>query len=153
MREAFDLTPIEDRLWRALRMKLDLYPHRGFCGGHDLIRIHDFLWREGRPAIVAGPQVTWDTYVLDFMMIMMGIRAPVCLAIECDGHKFHERTKEQAARDRSRDRTLMKHGFRVVRFTGSEIWHRANECAQEICDILGDDLAYHLDELRSEGRL
>lgn len=44
------------------------------------------------------------------------------IAIECDGHDFHERTAEQAERDRSRDRALTATGWSVLRFTGREIW-------------------------------
>src|ERR1041384_1385190 len=34
----------------------------------------------------------------------------VHLAIECDGHDFHDRTKQQAAYDRARDRELLLAG-------------------------------------------
>jgi hypothetical protein len=44
------------------------------------------------------------------------------LAIEIDGHNFHERTKAQAKRDRSRDRALTSAGYTVFRFTGAEIY-------------------------------
>lgn len=54
------------------------------------------------------------------------------LVIECDGHDFHERTKEQAARDRSRDRSLNNDGYDVFRFTGSEIWRDPWGCADQI---------------------
>jgi hypothetical protein len=43
-------------------------------------------------------------------------------AIEIDGHDFHERTKEQAKRDRSRDRNLSAFGYTVLRYTGSEVY-------------------------------
>jgi very-short-patch-repair endonuclease len=52
--------------------------------------------------------------------------------IECDGHDFHERTKEQAARDRSRDRRVSLSGFVVLRFTGSEIWKDPLGCAEQV---------------------
>jgi len=58
--------------------------------------------------------------------------------VECDGHDFHERTKEQAARDRSRDRNLVADGFIVLRFTGSEIWANPFACAQQALDVLMD---------------
>lgn len=51
--------------------------------------------------------------------------------VECDGHDFHERTKEQAARDRSRDRRLQEAGIRVFRFTGSELYRDPLGCAVE----------------------
>lgn len=54
------------------------------------------------------------------------------LVIECDGHDFHERTKEQAARDRSRDRALSNQGYDVFRFTGSEIWRDPWGCADQV---------------------
>lgn len=59
------------------------------------------------------------------------------LIVECDGHDFHERTKEQAKRDRSRDRRALLHGIEVMRFTGSEIWNDPWGCAGEVlqwCD-------------------
>lgn len=55
---------------------------------------------------------------------------------ECDGHDFHERTKEQARRDKSRDRELMAHGWPVVRFTGSEIHADAMECVDSLCGAM-----------------
>lgn len=54
------------------------------------------------------------------------------LIVECDGHDYHERTKEQAARDRSRDRELNAAGFDVFRFTGSELWRDPWGCAQQV---------------------
>lgn len=57
-------------------------------------------------------------------------------AIECDGHDFHERTKQQAARDKQRDRDLQVAGFRIIRFTGSEIWSDAQECAGQVLQVV-----------------
>lgn len=54
-----------------------------------------------------------------------------CAAVELDGHDFHERTKEQAARDKSRDRLLTAAGWRVLRFTGSEVYANPHECVRE----------------------
>jgi len=54
------------------------------------------------------------------------------LIVECDGHDFHERTKEQAARDRARDRLAQYEGLPVLRFTGSEIWNDPMAVAEEV---------------------
>lgn len=54
------------------------------------------------------------------------------IVVECDGHDFHERTKEQAQRDKARDRELLMMGYRVLRFTGSEIYKDAIRCAVEV---------------------
>jgi hypothetical protein len=64
------------------------------------------------------------------------IKQPL-LIIECDGHDFHEKTKEQAQRDKSRDRALTALGHRVIRFTGSEIFRNAKKCVSDIEEILG----------------
>lgn len=54
--------------------------------------------------------------------------------VECDGHDFHERTKEQAAKDRSRDRDAQMAGFHILRFTGSELWRDPWGCAEKVCE-------------------
>jgi len=58
------------------------------------------------------------------------------LIVECDGHDFHEKTKEQAKRDKSRDRELLKCGYPVFHYTGSEIWNDVFRCVNEIIDHL-----------------
>lgn len=60
--------------------------------------------------------------------------------VECDGHDFHEKTKDQARRDKKRDRKLQSSGFRILRFTGSEIWASPNSCLEEIDKCLNDDV-------------
>ena len=67
------------------------------------------------------------------------------MVIECDGHDFHEKTKEQARRDKQRDRFLVSRGIKVLRYTGSEIWANPEDCAEEIID----ELAY-FDEYRAK---
>lgn len=72
-------------------------------------------------------------YRLDFYVIFNDMRNKIKreFAIECDGHDFHEKTKEQAKRDKRRDRDLLAKGITVIRFTGSEIYNDAFGCARE----------------------
>lgn len=56
--------------------------------------------------------------------------------IECDGHDYHEKTKEQAKHDKSRDRALIAEGYQVLHFTGSEIWNEPLKCMEEIQDFI-----------------
>lgn len=56
--------------------------------------------------------------------------------IECDGHEFHQKTKEQVERDNTRMRDLQKQGYEVIRFSGTEIWHRPYKCASDILNII-----------------
>lgn len=57
---------------------------------------------------------------------------PKHIAVELDGHDFHERTPDQALRDRSKDRLLVQHGYTVLRFTGREIFHSPLTAITEI---------------------
>jgi very-short-patch-repair endonuclease len=75
----------------------------------------------------AGP------YRLDFAILPAS--SLIGIAIELDGHDFHERTKQQAQRDKARDRYLASQGWRVLRFTGSEVWRDPHKCASEATTI------------------
>ena len=72
------------------------------------------------------------------------------VAIECDGHEFHERTKEQAQRDKERDRQLTLDGFTVIRFTGSEIWRDPMKCAEQVDELLDELIARHVKADRNQ---
>jgi very-short-patch-repair endonuclease len=56
----------------------------------------------------------------------------VAFAVECDGHNFHDKTKEQAARDKKRDRQIQALNVPILRFTGSEIYRDAIGVINEI---------------------
>lgn len=56
------------------------------------------------------------------------------LIVECDGHEFHERTKEQAERDRGRDREWQLRGYSVLRFPGSKLHADPLGCARQITE-------------------
>lgn len=78
------------------------------------------------------------TYRLDFLVYRHRFHCrPAWVAVECDGHDWHERTKQQAAYDRARDRELLGVGITTLRFTGSEIFHSADRCASEIYNLVG----------------
>ena len=55
------------------------------------------------------------------------------IVIELDGHDFHEKTKEQAQKDKERDRILQHGGYQVLRYTGSEVW---NDPSGTIDDVM-----------------
>lgn len=54
------------------------------------------------------------------------------IVVECDGHDFHERTADQAGKDKSRDRRLTALGFRVLRFTGRELHRNIEKCMDDV---------------------
>lgn len=78
---------------------------------------------------VLVPQYKWDRYRIDFAL-RTKLRYPIF--IECDGHDFHERTKDDAQRDRERDRAIQGAGIPILRFTGSEIYKSPQACAFQV---------------------
>ncbi len=70
------------------------------------------------------------------------------IIVECDGHEFHEKTKEQAAHDKRRDRALFSEGWPVLRFTGSEIRADAAGCARQVLDALKAAVAQEADKTK-----
>ena len=73
--------------------------------------------------------------------------------VEVDGHAFHERTREQAIRDRRRDRNLLREGFRVIRFTGSEVFGNPSGCAKEVDGLLCQTARETLEHYDSAGNM
>jgi very-short-patch-repair endonuclease len=103
---------------------------------------------EGLPAHMIGEtymlacQVPVGKYRADFALRRTlpfkknrAIISPI-LIVECDGHDYHERTKEQAQRDKARDREMLGMGLRVIRFTGSEVFRDYWRCATEVLTTL-----------------
>ncbi len=67
---------------------------------------------------------------LDFALI--DEVSDVRLAIEADGYEYHERTPEDAVRDRAKVRDLGLAGFGVVPFLGREILQEPLRCADHV---------------------
>lgn len=94
----------------------------------------------GQNSVAIMPQVRvtvgGNTYRVDFLIVVFPASAQDgegnSIVIELDGHDYHERTKEQAASDRSRDRALIAAGYKVVRFTGSEVYRDPVKVLSEV---------------------
>ncbi len=78
------------------------------------------------------PQYRMFNHAFDFAIISVNGTHSKTVLLECDGHDFHERTKEQAARDRSFDRKVQAAGGTFLRFTGAEIVKSPRACAVEV---------------------
>lgn len=130
----------------------------------------DFSTRNSwRDSLEIEPQARLGEYRVDFLLTFTGERPVPALhvegetqtrhqelrpiqkkmIVECDGHDFHEKTKEQAKRDKSRDRTLQSLGFPVYHYTGSEIWKDVfGSAAQIIRDLTGNHPQNLIDSVR-----
>jgi hypothetical protein len=130
-------SPIERMLIAAIRVQAVLAFGRGHVGvvsGENIFSEPGcaFVIYGQKPITVGG--LSWRP---DFTVFHVGDSGlnPV-MVIECDGHEYHERTKDQAQRDRSRDRTLQEHDLVAYRFTGSEIFNDAAGCAAQVIQYL-----------------
>jgi very-short-patch-repair endonuclease len=105
--------------------------------------------RNQKGDLVIQMQVWISDWPVDFVLYHGGAKTIRKMVVECDGHEFHERTKEQAARDRSRDRRLQAMGYQVFRFTGSELWRNPLKCIREVDDwFLEDDIQQFNEDLK-----
>lgn len=87
------------------------------------------------PALRMKPQEAVGAYRADFMYRFPGADGKEArLVVEVDGHDFHERTKEQAAKDKARDRWMTGAGYHVMRFTGSEVWANPIGCGEQVTE-------------------
>jgi len=120
-------SPIEERMLAALalhcedrEMRISLRKRLPTC------------W----PVLEVHPQYQLDDLRLDFLVLLRCNSDAVMMVVECDGHEFHERTKEQAERDRCRDREIQSLDVPIFRFTGTEIHRDGDACAREIVEEL-----------------
>lgn len=58
------------------------------------------------------------------------------LCVYTDGHTYHERTEEQAQRDKRIDRKLQQLGYQVLRYTGKDVKENVTRIIDEIKDWL-----------------
>lgn len=133
-------SPIEDRLLGAM-----LWIEQDWAGFPKFMDFHQpatYRAPDPEPGVdfFLTPQAKFGTYRADFCLWFVCGRSKGGVVIECDGHDFHEKTKEQAARDKKRDREILKAGFPVMRFSGSEIFKDTPSCISQIKDVLADIL-------------
>ncbi len=59
------------------------------------------------------------------------------IVFEIDGHDYHK-TKEQRTNDTRRERNLQKAGWKVIRFTGSEIYNNLDKCVLDAYKLVSE---------------
>jgi very-short-patch-repair endonuclease len=104
--------------WECHRMEIDFGLARCESPIERALYLQLFF-RVAKLRLDVRPQHTWENYRADFAFIDNWDEGRVLAIVECDGHDFHEKTKEQAARDKKR-------------FTGSEVFRNAAACADEV---------------------
>lgn len=86
------------------------------------------------------PQASIGSYRVDFAMHQSGIGPDSILTpvvVELDGHAFHDKDKRQRSYEKARDRFLVRSGYRVLHFTGSDVVADPFKVAFEALELLG----------------
>jgi hypothetical protein len=68
------------------------------------------------------------------------------VAVELDGHDFHERTKAQVELRNRRDRELQDDGWRVLHFSGSEFHRDPRACVTAAAKVALDQYQVAINE-------
>lgn len=80
-------------------------------------------------------EISGERFRIDFTVGREGPLTPK-VAIELDGHDFHERTKEQATYRNRRDRLLQGEGWKVLHVSGSELVRSPEECVGGVMKVV-----------------
>jgi very-short-patch-repair endonuclease len=130
--DGFDFAGIEDL--PVANILIEASPYYQFAS-----QTEDMSPIERRMAVglaMVSQSLRWEAqyrigdYIADFIVWRQG--DPQRVVVECDGHDFHERTAQQAAHDKRRDRFMTRAGYKVLRFTGSEIHRDLWGCVSEV---------------------
>jgi len=116
-------SPIEEILYAALRT---------------LIKINGFREWDNEPTIHIIPQIKIGMFRVDFGIKNTHPKHKHRLVVECDSQQFHERTEKERRYEKARDRYLIKNGFKIFHYTGSEIVKEPFRVAKEILEEVTD---------------
>lgn len=88
------------------------------------------------------PQVKIGRFYVDFIVQIKGSK----VIVECDGRDYHD-----AKKDAERDKELKKEGYKIFRFSGSNIFNDCDKCIDEIIMNTQNRISkYALEDLNHE---
>jgi very-short-patch-repair endonuclease len=124
-------SPIEDLFWIALATiaaaeRIAVNPTPEFLPGTDPYYPH---------GIYCWPQAKIGRFTVDFLLSTQHPKSGV--VVELDGHQFHDKNKHQRSYEKARDRFLVREGYQVLHFTGSDIVRDPYQAAHEVMELMG----------------
>lgn len=119
-------SPIEDMFWIAIHVMAESLS----------LDVNDPDTCRG---ITVTPQDKVGPYRVDFVLRLYRqqqlVGGPV--AVELDGHDFHDQDKHQRSYEKRRDRDLQRWGLKVLHFTGSDLVADPFRVCHEVLQTLG----------------
>ena len=129
-------SPIEDIFYIACHVwcaneYIELNPSHVF-NNHREIEVGSGIFIE--------PQKKIGKYRVDFLLSQNEIGPSETLSpviVELDGHDFHDKDKKQRSYEKERDRYFVKEGYRVLHFTGSDVFTDPYKVSHEALCLVG----------------
>lgn len=90
-----------------------------------------------------SPQKKINQFRVDFLVQYLHENKKREIIVECDSQQFHEKTEQERQYEEQRDKFLQSRGYKIFRFTGSEIYQKPLKCAAEV-------IAYSIEILTAE---
>ena len=145
-------SPIEDlfeiacyNLCQANCIEVNSFEHRNITPDGNFVKPDQRLpkWLRFAPCVLFTPQAQIGKFKVDFLLEANWppewhrnvVFSPVI--VELDGHDFHDKDKHQRAYEKGRDRFLVRAGYRVLHYTGSEVAADPYKCAHEALNLIG----------------
>ena len=112
----------------------------------EMIRRYDeiplYFYPMNQPYLSLIPQkeilINNKKYIVDFMVIIKNLKKwdepetkDNVLIIELDSYLWHGSKPEQFVKEKERERILSKEGYKIIRFSGREIYKNVEECVDE----------------------
>lgn len=125
-------SPLEDLFWIACSV---------LCLGYlNPDQDPNYGWPSG---VYLDAQVVIGDYRVDFVLRRVVSKnafdpvQPAPVVVELDGHDFHDKDRRQRGYEKARDRYLVREGYRILHFTGSEVVADPLKVAYEALQLVG----------------
>lgn len=128
-------SPIEDIFWIACHLQ---------CASAS-VEVNRLYWAgpnkwERDHGVHITPQFKVGKYKADFLLEQVRIGPTDVLTpviVELDGHDFHDKNKRQRSYEKARDRDLVRAGYKVLHYTGSDVVSDPLKVAYEALSFVG----------------
>jgi very-short-patch-repair endonuclease len=92
--------------------------------------IEEKFWEAAKDVI---PELEREVEIGDYRVDFIIRRKKVI--VELYGYKWHN-SKKKITQDKERERELIRMGYKVIPFTGSEVWQNPQKCVHEVMALL-----------------